>query len=83
MSEKKKIRVAKLDGKNYVVQEWRETTSKKTGETTSDWFDLGYYGCHLEVAVRFALLAGVPENKSLLGEFKAASDAIVKAIQES
>ena len=80
MAENKRIRVAKLDSKNYVVQEYK-TTQKKTGETVSEWVEIGYYGCHLEAAVRFALLHGVPENKDLLGEFKKASEAIVKEMQ--
>lgn len=81
MSEKRKIRVAKLDNRNYVVQEYK-TTQKKSGEEVSEWVEIGFYGCHLEHAARFALLAGCTEGKSLLGEFKAASEAIVNAMKE-
>ncbi len=77
----RKIRVAKLDSRNYVVQEYK-ASKKKTGEEVSEWVEIGFYGCHLEHAVRFALLAGCPEGKSLLGEFKAASETIVKAMKE-
>lgn len=51
------MRVVREDFHNWVTEQYREITNKKTGETRCDWQTIGYYG-NLDQACKRALTDG-------------------------
>lgn len=76
-----RVRIIKCDPHNYEVQELKhiKSTNSKTGEVTErdEWQNAGYFGSHLDWAIRFAHLKGLPCGTELLGEIEKATDQII------
>jgi len=83
-----KVRIVKVDDRNFGVQEYRDVEimvdKKRTGEFRKKWVDVAYYGPGtLEWAAKCALLAKVKEQQELIGEFKSAVAGIVEETKKA
>jgi hypothetical protein len=61
-------RIVRVDAHNVAVEVYSEITSKKTGETRTEWKEAGYYGHRLDYAAQSALYESMPYGEPITPE---------------